>query len=121
MIENRPKLDDKLDCKVFKDYYYLKEELVEFCKKNNMQISGSKQELTDRIYEFLKTGKKTYIKKNYVKKNELIGDITLDTIIENNFVCTQKHREFYESKIGKNFSFNVAFQKWLKENSRKNI
>ena len=32
---------------------------------------------------------------------------------------SNEHRAFYKEKIGNNFSFNVAFQKWLKSNSGK--
>ena len=43
----------------------------------------------------------------------------LDTVIESNFVCSEKHRAFYKEHIGKSFSFNVLFQKWLKNNAGK--
>ena len=39
--------------------------------------------------------------------------------IEANIVCSEKHRTFFREKIGKSFSFNVAFQKWLKSNAGK--
>ncbi len=32
-MSERPNLDLKLDSKTFKEYYYLKEELIQFCKK----------------------------------------------------------------------------------------
>lgn len=32
-MNNRPNLDINLESKTFKEYYYLKEELIEFCKK----------------------------------------------------------------------------------------
>lgn len=31
----------------------------------------------------------------------------------------RKHRAFFKEQIGKSFSFNAAFQKWLKSNSGK--
>ena len=34
-------------------------------------------------------------------------------------MCSEKHRAFFKEKIGKSFSFNVAFQKWLKSNTGK--
>ena len=117
-MSGRPKLDIKLDSKTFKEYYYLKEELIEFCRKNNLQTTGGKLELTERIAKFLDTGERTYISNNKKKKN-IVGDITLDTKIEENFVCSEKHRAFYKEQIGNSFSFNVAFQKWLKSNSGK--
>ena len=33
-----------------------------------------------------------------------IEEITLDTIIEENFVCSEKHRAFYKEQIGNSFS-----------------
>lgn len=40
----------------------------------------------------------------------------METPIEANFVCSEKHRVFYKKQIGKSFSFSVEFQKWLKNN-----
>ena len=117
-MEKRPDLEKGLDSNTFKSYYYLKEELVEFCKKNNLQTTGGKIELTERIANFLETGERTY-KSHNIRKNVIIDEITIHTIIEENFVCSEKHRAFYKEKIGNNFSFNVAFQKWLKSNSGK--
>lgn len=83
-----------------------------------MQTTGGKLELTERIANFLDTGKRTY-KTHISRKTKIADEITLDTIIEENFVCSEKHRAFYKKQIGNNFSFNVAFQKWLKSNSGK--
>ena len=113
-----PDLDITLDGKTFREYYYLKEELDDFCRKHNLQATGGKLELTDRIAEFLDTGNRnsaTHIK----RKSPSVGEITLDTVIESNFVCSEKHRAFYKEHIGKSFSFNVLFQKWLKSNAVK--
>ena len=118
MMSNRPPLDSKLDCESFRQYYYLKEELVDFCRKNKLQTTGNKKELTERIFIYLDTGKRTF-KKHKRGKVENIDEITPNMIIESNFVCTQKHRKFYENQIGKSFTFNVPFQKWLKSNSGK--
>lgn len=117
-MEERPNLDIKLDRKTFKEYYYLKEELIDFCRKNNLQITGGKLELTERIANFLDTGERTYKPYNN-RKTIITHKITLDTIIEKNFVCSEKHRAFYKEQIGNSFSFNVAFQKWLKNNAGK--
>ena len=117
-MSGRPNLDNSLDSKTFKEFYYLKEELVNFCRKNNLQTTGGKIELTERIANFLETGERTY-KSHNIRKNVIIDEITIHTIIEENFVCSEKHRAFYKEKIGNNFSFNVAFQKWLKSNSGK--
>ena len=117
-METKPILSSNLNCETFKEYYYLKSELVDFCKDNNLNTTGNKKDLTDRIYKFLKSGEKSISSISY-KKSKQIGEITLDTVIEENFVCSEKHRTFYESQIGKSFKFYVPFQKWLKTNAGK--
>lgn len=53
------------------------------------------------------------------KKTQSAGEIKPNNIIEENFVCSEKHRAFFKEQVGKSFSFNVAFQKWLKSNAGK--
>jgi dTDP-glucose pyrophosphorylase len=117
-MTDMPSLDNKLDGKTFRSFYYLKEELVDFCRKNGLPTTGGKLEITDRIAHFLDSGEVTYVsrKSKVVKK---IGIITEGTEIESDFVCSEKHRAYFKQKIGNNFSFNVAFQKWLKCNAGK--
>ena len=114
----KPLLDEVLDSKALKNHYYLKEELTAFCRKNNLQTSGSKIDIIERIAHYLDTGEKLAADKKY-KKTNTVGKITLDSIIECNFVCSEKHKAFFKEHIGKSFSFNVPFQKWLKSNDGK--
>ena len=117
-MQPRPNLTSNLNPKLFEKNYYLKEELVNFCRKNDLQTTGAKAELNARIIRFLENGEKekTTI---HAKKPIIPKIITSSTIIEKNFICSEKHRAFFESQIGKSFTFNVAFQKWLKENPGK--
>lgn len=117
-MNDRPVLDRNLDSKTFRDYYYLKEELVSFCRENGIPVSGGKIEITDRIAYFLDTGKILPAPAER-KKATAISVIREDTEIEANFVCSEKHRAFFREQIGSGFSFNVAFQKWLKNNTGK--
>lgn len=117
-MSERPDLTKKLDGETFRTFYYLKEELVDFCRENNLPVSGGKVELTDRIACFLDTGKvlETSTKRKAARD---VGVIKENTLIESNIVCSEKHRAFFKEKIGKSFSFNVLFQKWLKNNAGK--
>ena len=117
-MSNRPALDRNLDSKTFRDFYYLKEELVNFCKENGIPSSGGKIEISDRIAHFLDTGK-VLSAPTARKKAATISAISEDTKIEANFVCSEKHRAFFKEHIGNGFSFNVSFQKWLKNNTGK--
>lgn len=103
----------------FLEYYYLKEELVKFCHDNGLPASGGKQELTERIAYYLDTGKiKNSSGTASTKRKAKITTITEAGKIEENNICSEVHRAFFKSKIGKSFSFNVTFQKWLKANMR---
>lgn len=113
------KLNKNLNAEEFKEYYFLKEELKDFCRSEGLKISGSKQDLENRIIHYLKTGEK--LKEPVVKQvlNKSHSKITLDSKLGENFKCSQDKREFFENEIGKTFKFNVKFQKWLKANPDK--
>lgn len=117
-MAERPVLDKNLDSKTFRDFYYLKEELLDFCRKNGLPVFGGKIELTDRIAHFLDTGEVLYTSKSN-KKIIRVSDISEEMKIESDFVCSELHRVFFKEHIGSSFSFNVAFQKWLKNNAGK--
>ncbi len=53
-MSERPELNGKLDGKNYRSYYYMKEELVAFCRENNLPISGGKIDLIDRIYSMFR-------------------------------------------------------------------
>lgn len=117
-MTERPHLDKSLEADEFRSFYYLKEELVDFCRKNHLPSFGGKIELTDRIAYYLETGKKLSLSKKR-KATINIDTITEETIIESDIVCTETHRAFFKEKIGKSFTFNVIFQQWLKANPGK--
>lgn len=117
-MNERPLLTVGLDSETFKCFYYLKEELVSFCREEGLQTAGGKQALTERIASYLCTGKKESIKLQR-KITADVGEIVKSSVIEQNIVCSEKHRAFFKKELGKPFSFNVLFQKWLKENAGK--
>ena len=55
-MELRPEITLNLSSCTFREYYYLKEELVAFCRDHHLPTSGGKQELTERIACFLDSG-----------------------------------------------------------------
>ncbi len=117
-MNKRPELDKTLDEKTFRSYYYLKEELAAFCRANRLPASGNKMELTERIAEYLSTGE-IKAAKTVKKVKKEITQISEESLIEPDFVCSEKHRAFFKERIGNSFSFNVQFQKWLKANAGK--
>lgn len=119
-MSDRPVLSTNIDSATFREYYYLKEELVSFCRENGLPVSGGKIELTERIAQYLDTGAiVNSTSKRPQRKVSADFEITPPSIIEDNFVCSENHRAFFKKEIGASFSFNVQFQKWLKANSGK--
>ena len=119
-MESRPELTRGLDSQTFREYYYLKEELLAFCRANHLPVSGGKQELTERIACFLDTGEVPQAPAGRsVAHTKAASEITRNSIIEDGFVCTETHRAFFRKEIGSRFSFNVQFQQWLKGNAGK--
>ena len=134
MTSNKHKLNKELSSAEFKEYYFLKEELKEFCRNEGLKISGSKNQLEKRIIYYLDTGKSLDdsnsiekddkpIRPNFQKsdktKASISKEIRLDSILGENFKCSEDKREFFEKEIGKGFKFKVKFQKWLKANPNK--
>lgn len=117
-MSSRPDLDKNLNSETFRSFYYLKEELVNFCRKNGLPVCGGKTEIADRIARFLDTGE-IKAEPKVKRRANAASDITESTIIENDFICSEKHRAFFKERIGNSFSFNVSFQKWLKCNAGK--
>jgi len=122
---NRPTLDKNISLLDFKEFYWLKEELVNFCKQVGIKTTGSKIELTEKIEKYLLTGKvvsfsqKTNSKQsNFDWNNE---KLTRQTIITDNYKNSENVRSFFIKEIGETFSFNVLFMSWLKENVGKTL
>lgn len=114
----KPELSKFMNAETFSSYYYLKEELVAFCKELGLPTSGNKQELTKRIAYFLETGCCLQPSKRVIKK-AIHEDLYLTTLIEPNIICSEKHRTFFKQHIGSSFTFCVTFQKWLKHHAGK--
>lgn len=108
-MSERPKLDKNLDGKTFREFYYLKEELVDFCSKYGLPTSGGKLEITERIAHFLDTGE-VLTAKRVQKKSHIISDITTDTKIEPDFVCSEKHRAFLRNISATDFLLMLHFR-----------
>ena len=121
-MEKRPELEVGLSADTFVEYYYLKEELQDFCRKVGLSTSGGNIEITKRIEHFLRTGEKISAEicgGGYTVRYERLGEINLFSKIESNIKCSEKHRAFFKRYIGSSFKFNVAFQRWLKANAGK--
>lgn len=123
---NRPQLDKNLSAKSFQEYYWLKEELVSFCRELGISSSGGKRDIADRLLEYFKTGEIGTKPKQRKQKITSRFDwnrepLTIDTILTDNYKNTENVRAFFQQKIGKPFKFNVLFMNWMKTNQGKTL
>jgi hypothetical protein len=115
----RPKLSKDLEVKNFEKNYWLKEELVEFCKQNNISTSGSKENVEKRIVRFLRHEPVEQPKKRarVGGKSETKVEISLNSLIPKNYRNDERHRRFFKNEIGERFKFNTPFMNWMKRNA----
>lgn len=112
----RPNLTSDINTESFKEFYWLKEELQSFCRKNGLSASGSKIEISDRIEIFLRTGEIIKPVRKLVNKTiDSQVDLSLDTIITENHRCSQDVRVFFKTVIPK-FHFSTYIQNYFKNN-----
>lgn len=109
-------LTRNLSADEFGQYYFLKEELKNFCRAEGLKVSGSKGDLERRIIHYLRTGEEIGEPAGKRHSTENPCEITPDSKLGENFRCSEDKREFFEKEIGKSFKFKVNFQKWLKAN-----
>lgn len=122
---SRPILNKNISVKDFNEFYWLKQELVDFCRTLGISTSGGKIEIADRIRHYLSTGTIPITEsskfKSISKFNWNKEALTKSTIITDNYKTTYNVRNFYLKEIGPHFALNVIFIKWLKENSGKTL
>jgi len=116
----KPILNKSIELDHFREYYWLKVELVKFCRENGLSATGAKKEIEARIVHYLKTGEKLSAEKS--QGNSRIDTkvpITLNTRLKQTYKNDKANRVFFKSIIGERFKFNVIFMKWVKLNPEK--
>jgi hypothetical protein len=99
--------------------YYLKIDLINFCKEYNLPTTGSKENLLEYICGFIE-GKPLNAKpKPKQKTMNNSFEPLLENIIDNNYSNNEIHRTFFSKTIGNHFKFNVQFMNWMEEKKSK--
>ncbi|MEO1183900.1 MAG: DUF6434 domain-containing protein [Cyanobacteria bacterium J06636_27] len=124
----RPSLSNISSAEEFKNWYWLKEELISYCREVGIKTTGGKFEIAERIVNYLNTGEtKTHqiqeksIKKptsNFDWKNE---PLNVDTIITDNYKNNSNVRRFFTEQVGKKISFSIDLMQWMKDNVGKTL
>lgn len=111
-----PVLSAGLSPEIFRQHYYDKETLIQFCRQNNLSTQGLKNEISDRIELFLRTGEIS-CKKPFRKVMEPFDSqqtLTLDRRVVN-YKSDPVTRAFFAKHIPGFTGFSAHVQKWLKQ------
>jgi hypothetical protein len=111
---SRSALDDQISLEAFRVCYWLKRELVAFCRRYGLPTSGSKAALTRRIEVFLETGKVGQVEEAPRRKGKMPEQFTRDTVIDPGWRCSQSLRAFFEHEIGPRFHFDGVMRDFIK-------
>ena len=122
---SRPKFEEIKSGSEFNQWYWLKEEMIDICKRSGLPTNGRKFDLRDRImYALDNYGKvKPELKKEkkLSKFNWSKTELSLDTLITDNISFGPNFRKFMKSQIGNKFSCHSDFMDWVKSNAGKSL
>lgn len=123
-MDKRPDLNKIISIKDFKEFYWLKKELINFCRLMDLSTSGGKLEITERIEYYLESGNKRNAREKLKFKSTFdwkSEKLSLNTTITDNYKNTENVRSFFEKQIGESFKFNVRFMNWMKSNEGRTL
>ncbi|MEL6640667.1 MAG: DUF6434 domain-containing protein [Pseudomonadota bacterium] len=122
-MSERPAISDCIDADTFRQWYFLKEELVAYARSQNISTVGGKFEIADRIAHFLETGERLEPdrKPKPVSTFDWHGaELTDATVITDNYKNTQNVRRYFKTRMP-GFAFSIPLMDWMKLNLGKTL
>lgn len=103
---HRPELNSRLSAVEFRSWYWLKSELLTFCRSEGVNATGSKPYLADRIAAHL-DGAALHIPTQPPRNGTMPNEFTLETVVGEGWRCNRALGEFLRSQCGSGFRFNA--------------
>jgi hypothetical protein len=108
--------------KDFRDFYWLKAELQDFCRSHGLSSAGGKRDIADRIEAFLRSGRRVAPMRRTSSaapaarlfNQATAQQLSLRTRVPAGFKCTQEARRFFETRVSPHFRFTVTLQQYIR-------
>lgn len=117
----RPALTISLPAADFRSFYWLKDELLAFCRAHQLSTQGGKQVLAEGIATFLETGARGSAAAQVRRPSLMPATFTRETIIEANWRCSQSLRAFFQVEIGSHFHFDQVMRDFIQNGAGKSL
>ena len=117
MKKNKPKLNKNITIEELNDWYWYKEEFIEFCRQYKLKTIGRKPELKTRIEYFIKTGNPPVENKQHKSKSKKSLQQLPKNInepIPDNYTSSELFRTYFKSIIGDHFHFTAYMMAYIK-------
>lgn len=118
---SRPPLTPQISVSDFQACYWLKEELVIFCRAAGLSTTGAKQELAARICDYLEQKPSAPASRAPKVRGKMPATLTRATVIDATFRCSQELRRFFEAEIGRTFHFDGFMRDLVKNGQGKTL
>jgi Domain of unknown function (DUF6434)/SAP domain-containing new25 len=122
----RPAIDNIKTGVEFKSWYWLKSELVLFCKNKKIPCTGAKFDLVNSIANFIEHGQHKIITREKKQPHKPVQpwsskQLTLATTITANYTNGPNSRRFFKQYCGENFQFSIPFMAFMRANAGKKL
>jgi hypothetical protein len=122
----RPDINNIKTGNELKRWYWLKQELVDFCKAAQISYVGSKFDVLERIVITLNKGrtKAEKIPQSGKPTSKFIWSkslLSLDTVITDSYTNGSNTRNFFKQHCGDKFHFSIPFMHFMKNNCGKTL
>lgn len=106
-------------------WYWLKTELATEARRLGVKCTGAKFDILERLCHFHDTGE---LKWPGDEKESITStfdwhsaELTIDTVITDNYKNTQNVRRFFQTHVDPSFKFNIALIDWFRGNVGKTL
>ncbi|MEM6281647.1 MAG: DUF6434 domain-containing protein [Chloroflexota bacterium] len=119
----RPEIEDIHTGDELRRWYWLKEELVAYCRQHSIPYSAGKFTLIDRIAHYLDTGDIPRTRRKRVTStfDWAHEPLTLETVITDSYRNNDNVRAFMVQHLGTGFRFHMEFMAWMRDNTGKTL